>query len=276
MAQKFTKKLILSSTGRVYWQLGALAKLMGWWYERKNGSHTLPETNRAPENRSSQLERSLPTIHFQVQTVRFSKCIGSFFVGWTTDHFLTLKYSEILHEIVIQYLLSNHEPTGSKQVFGTPVKAKNFTELLPVYFSAHSFFNASLNCFGFGGSRVLPYFRWDSDTHSVLTFLRHASSPEFGRDCRGTQPWRTQPWLHAHDDPNELHLQYHDLWNLDKIWKVWWTGLRKSFYWGCDPWRGCGHGWSWISQNLAKVISRSSESPWNARGSCSWFETVCL
>ena len=91
MAQKFTKKLILSSTGRVYWQLGALAKLMGWWYERKNGSHTLPETNRAPENRSSQLERSLPTIHFQVQTVRFSKCIGSFFVGWTTDHFFDLE-----------------------------------------------------------------------------------------------------------------------------------------------------------------------------------------
>ena len=32
---------------------------------------TLPETNIAPENRVSQKETSIPTIHFQVQTVSF-------------------------------------------------------------------------------------------------------------------------------------------------------------------------------------------------------------
>ena len=33
--------------------------------------YTLPETNIAPENRSSQKETSIPTIHFQVRTVSF-------------------------------------------------------------------------------------------------------------------------------------------------------------------------------------------------------------
>ena len=32
---------------------------------------TLPETNIAPENRPSQMETSIPTIHFQVGTVSF-------------------------------------------------------------------------------------------------------------------------------------------------------------------------------------------------------------
>ena len=36
---------------------------------------TLPETNVAPENRPSQKESSIPTIHFQVQTVSFREGI---------------------------------------------------------------------------------------------------------------------------------------------------------------------------------------------------------
>ena len=37
---------------------------------------TLPETNIAPENGSSQKETSLPTIHFQVRTVSFREGIN--------------------------------------------------------------------------------------------------------------------------------------------------------------------------------------------------------
>ena len=37
-------------------------------------STTLPETNIAPENRPSQKETSIPTIHFQVRTVSFREC----------------------------------------------------------------------------------------------------------------------------------------------------------------------------------------------------------
>jgi len=37
----------------------------------KSSLYTLPETNIAPENRPSQKETSIPTIHFQVQTVSF-------------------------------------------------------------------------------------------------------------------------------------------------------------------------------------------------------------
>ena len=39
-------------------------------------STTLPETNIAPENRVSQKETSIPTIHFQGQTVSFREGIG--------------------------------------------------------------------------------------------------------------------------------------------------------------------------------------------------------
>ena len=35
------------------------------------GGCTLPKTNIAPENRPSQKESSIPTIHFRVQAVRF-------------------------------------------------------------------------------------------------------------------------------------------------------------------------------------------------------------
>ena len=38
---------------------------------KKMGRNTLPETNIAPENRPSQKELHLPTIHFQVRTVSF-------------------------------------------------------------------------------------------------------------------------------------------------------------------------------------------------------------
>ncbi len=37
----------------------------------RNRRHTLPETNIAPENRPSQKETSIPTIHFQVRAVSF-------------------------------------------------------------------------------------------------------------------------------------------------------------------------------------------------------------
>ena len=37
--------------------------------------YTLPKTNTAPENRTSQKETSIPTIHFQVQFVIFRECI---------------------------------------------------------------------------------------------------------------------------------------------------------------------------------------------------------
>ena len=41
---------------------------------------TLPETNIAPENRPSQKEISIPTIHFQVRAVSFREAI--YFVVW--------------------------------------------------------------------------------------------------------------------------------------------------------------------------------------------------
>ena len=37
-------------------------------------SFTLPETNITPENRPSQKQTSIPTIHFQVRAVSFREC----------------------------------------------------------------------------------------------------------------------------------------------------------------------------------------------------------
>ncbi len=39
---------------------------LGWWIPMKSRNITLPETNIAPENRPSQKETSIETIHFQV------------------------------------------------------------------------------------------------------------------------------------------------------------------------------------------------------------------
>ena len=41
------------------------------WQTAPQHSHALPETNMAPENRSSQKETSIPTIHFHVRAVSF-------------------------------------------------------------------------------------------------------------------------------------------------------------------------------------------------------------
>ena len=41
---------------------------------------TLPKTNIAPENRPSQKETSIPTVHFQVQNVSFREGIFYFWV----------------------------------------------------------------------------------------------------------------------------------------------------------------------------------------------------
>ena len=44
-----------------------------------SGKNTLPRTNVAPENRPSQKETSIPTIHFQVRTVSFQGgCMHSY------------------------------------------------------------------------------------------------------------------------------------------------------------------------------------------------------
>ena len=43
----------------------------GNWVEPKNNNNTLPETSIDPENRTLKKEISVPTIHFQMRTVRF-------------------------------------------------------------------------------------------------------------------------------------------------------------------------------------------------------------
>ena len=45
---------------------GAIFSKTYFEYHQKLGKHTLPETNIAPENRPSQKEIHLPTVHFQV------------------------------------------------------------------------------------------------------------------------------------------------------------------------------------------------------------------
>ncbi len=56
------------------WMVEEMTLAQHWWpfIARFNTTYTLPETNMfAPENRPSQKEISIPTIHFQVRTVSF-------------------------------------------------------------------------------------------------------------------------------------------------------------------------------------------------------------
>ena len=55
-----------------------LLRIITWWF--KNQVDTLPETNVAPENRPSQKEISIPTIHFQVLLLLVS---GSAIKHWS-------------------------------------------------------------------------------------------------------------------------------------------------------------------------------------------------
>ena len=59
--------------------LGWLAKTNGPSGDNmaESQNNTLPETNMIPENRPSQKETSIPTIHFQVRTVSFGEGIFS-------------------------------------------------------------------------------------------------------------------------------------------------------------------------------------------------------
>ena len=56
-------------------------------------SGTLPETNIAPENRPSEKEHSIPTIHVQVQTVSFRE--GIYVFMWASNSSIAGWYQKV-------------------------------------------------------------------------------------------------------------------------------------------------------------------------------------
>ena len=72
---------------------------------------TLPKTNMAPENRPSQKETSLPTIHFQVRAVSFGKGNALLPAKASLEGFMDVYGFDLEKDYTIQTMcFSSHQP----------------------------------------------------------------------------------------------------------------------------------------------------------------------